>query len=103
MGVFGCGCPNLTSVVQMGTANFAFMNSAPNSASAAELITALIFYEIFRTAPLFRGISLLLDMKKCPLARFLTLASDRYYASLWIARIISDAWKVSTASSCEGT
>ena len=65
MGVFGCRCPNPTSGVRMGSANFALMNSAPNSASAAELITALIICETFKTAQLFRGMSSLLDMKKC--------------------------------------
>ena len=49
-----------------GTANFVSMNSAPNSASAAELITALMICKKFRTAPLPRGMSLSLDMKKCP-------------------------------------
>jgi len=52
MGVLDYGCPNLTSVVHMGTANFAFMNSTPNSASAGELITALMICEILRTVPL---------------------------------------------------
>ena len=66
MGIFGCGCPNSTSVVHMGTTNCALINSAPNSASAAELITALIICKMSRTALLFRGMSLSLDMKKHP-------------------------------------
>ena len=71
MDVLGCGCPNSTSGVRMGTANFALMNSAPNYASAAELITALVICEKFRRAPLFYGMSSSLDMKKCPALGFL--------------------------------
>ena len=57
----------------MGTANFALMNGALNSASAAELIMALMIYNIFRTALLPRGISLSLNMKKFPLLGFVPL------------------------------
>ena len=46
MGFLGCGCPNSTSVLQMETANFACMNSTPNPALVAELITALMICEI---------------------------------------------------------
>ena len=77
IGVFGCGWPNSTSVVRIGTANFALMKSAPNSASAAELITALMICEMLRMAPLLRGISSSLDMKKCPPARLRAFASER--------------------------
>jgi hypothetical protein len=41
----------------MDTAVLALMNSAPNSASAADDITAFIICEIFNTAPLLMGIS----------------------------------------------
>ena len=70
--VFSYRCPNLTSVVCMGTANFALMNSAPTSSSAAELTTTLIICEMLRTPPLFCGtISSSLDMKKYPPLGFL--------------------------------
>jgi hypothetical protein len=36
MGVCGCGCPISLSVCRMDTAVLALMNSAPNSASAAD-------------------------------------------------------------------
>ena len=103
MGFFNCGCPNSKNVVRMRTANSALIKSAPNSVSAAELITALMICEIFRMAPLFCGMSSLLYMKKPPPARLFALASDKYDSSLWVAMIISDARKVSTASSCEDT
>ncbi len=41
----------------MDTAVLALMNSAPNSASAADDITAFMICEIFNTAPLLVGIS----------------------------------------------
>ena len=57
MGVRGCGCPISSSVCRIDTAVLALMNSAPNSASAANDITAFIICEIFNTAPLLIGIS----------------------------------------------
>ena len=62
IGVFGYGCPILTSVVWMGTVNFSLVKSASNSGSATELITALMICEILRMASLFHGMSSLLDM-----------------------------------------
>ena len=57
MGVRGCECPNSSSVHRMDTAVLALMNSAPNSASAADDITAFMICEIFSSAPLLMGIS----------------------------------------------
>ena len=65
-GVCGCGWSNLTTVVRIGTANFALMNNAPNSASATDGITDSIICKISRMALLFCGISLSLDPKKYP-------------------------------------
>ena len=91
IGVRGCGWPISTRVVLTGTANFALMNIAPSSASAADDITALIIWEMFKIAPLFLGMSSLPAMKKCPPARLRAFGSERYDASLWMANIMSDA------------
>ena len=98
--VFGWACPISKSVVRIvNAAFFALMNSSPNSASAADDITALITCEMFNTAPILRGMSLLLSMKKFPPALLIALNSERYDVLLCIARIVSDAQNVSTASS----
>ena len=100
IGVSGWGWPSLTSVCRIETAVFALMNSAPNSASAADDMTALIIiWEILRTAPLLRGMFSFPAMNMWPPARLRALASDKYEASLWMARTISLAWNVSIASS----
>ncbi len=57
IGVGGCGWPSSMRVCCMDTAVFALMNRAPNSASAADDMTAQIIWEMFRTAPLLMGIS----------------------------------------------
>jgi hypothetical protein len=75
------------------------MNSAPNSASAADDMTALIIWEILRMAPLLRGMLSFPAMNMWPPARLRALASDKYKASLWMERTISLAWNVSIASS----
>ena len=103
IGVFGCECLSSTSVVRMGTAHFVLMNNAPTSASTAELITALITCKMFRTVPVFHGMTLSLDMKKCPLVRLCASALERYHSLLRIARTMSDAWKVYMVSSCVAT
>ena len=100
IGVRGCGCPSLISVCRIETAVFALMNRAPNSASAADDMTAQIIWEMLRTAPLLIGISLCPAMNMWPPAWLRDLGSKRYDASLWIARIMSLDQKVSTASSC---
>ena len=42
IGVRGCGCPSSIRVCRIATAVFALMNRAPNSASAADDMTARI-------------------------------------------------------------
>jgi hypothetical protein len=66
----------------MNTASFAFKNNAPNSASAADDMTALIIVDIVNIALLFGVELLLFDRKKCPLARLPALFSFAYPASL---------------------
>ncbi len=88
IGVRVWGWPISLSVVRMETAVFALMNRVPSSASAADDMTALIICDMLRTAPLFIGISLSPAMNMCPPAWLRAFGSDRYEASLWIARII---------------
>ena len=85
IGVRGCGWPSSSRVRRIDTAAFAFMNNAPSSASAAEDITARIICEMFRTAPLFLGMSSFAAMNMCPPALLRAFASDKYDASLCIA------------------
>ena len=77
IGVSGCGWPISSSVLRVGTAVFALMNRAPNSASAADDMTFLIICEMLRTAPLFGGFSSLFDKKWCSPALLRALFSDR--------------------------
>ena len=60
-----------------GIASLQFMKRAPNSASAADDMTALMICEMVRTDPLFCGTAKLSDMKKFPPALLLTFDSDR--------------------------
>ncbi len=89
IGVQGCGCPSWISVCRIETAVFALMNRAPSSASAADDMTARIIWEMLRTAPLLMGISSFPAMNMWPPARLRALGSERYDASLWIARTMS--------------
>ncbi len=57
IGVRGCGWPSSMRVCRMETAVFTLMNRAPNSASAADDMTAQIICEMLRMAPLLKGIS----------------------------------------------
>ena len=68
-----------------GTASRQLMNYAPTSASAAEDSATLIICEIVITAPSLCGVSVSLDMKKCPPALLRALLLDRYNASLCAA------------------
>ena len=52
------------SICLIITAYFAFGNNAPNSASAADDMTALIIVDIVNIAPLFGAKLLLFDKKK---------------------------------------
>ena len=82
IGVGCCLCPKNSKVCLAGTALQQLMNNVPTLALAAEESTALIICDIVITAPLFGDVSVLLDMKKCPLALLRALLSDRYNASL---------------------
>ena len=89
IGFFGCGCPSSSSVFLAETASFQFMNSAPSSASAADDISAFIICATFITAPLFAASSLGADMNQWSPALLLAFDSDKYDASLCIARTMS--------------
>ena len=63
IGVLGCGCPIYDRVILCGTDSLALMYIAPISASATDVMTAFMIWEIFKTAPFLAGISALLDKK----------------------------------------
>ncbi len=77
MGVRGCGCPISLSVCCMDTVVLSLMNSAPNSASVANDITAFKNFEMFNTAPLLMGISSELAMNMGPPALLQAFGSER--------------------------
>ncbi len=62
-------CPISSRMILMYTASLAIMYNPANSASVAEDITCLIMWEMFSTTPLFGGIGVSPDKKKCPPAR----------------------------------
>ena len=70
-------------------ASWQLMKRAPISASASYEMTALIIWEMFRTAPFFGGVAVSLDMKKLPPDLLQALDSDRYYALLRLASAMS--------------
>ncbi len=80
--------------------SFVFKYNAPNSASAADDITALIIVALVRIAPLLGGDMSLFDKKKCAPARLRAFFSLRYPALLCILSIILLAEYVIIASSC---
>ena len=82
IGVRGWGWPSSSRVWRIDTAVFAFRNRAPSLASAADDMTARMICEMFRTAPLFAGISSFDNMNICPPARLQALGLDRYDPSL---------------------
>ena len=88
------------SICLIITASFAFRNNAPNSASAADDMTALIIVDIVNIAPLFGAELLLFDKKKCPPALLRAPFSFAYLTSLCTWRIMSLALYVIIASSC---
>ncbi len=65
-GVGGCLCPNSSRMILMYTASLAIMYSPADSTSVAEDIMCLIMWAMFSTTPLFGGIGVSLDRKKCP-------------------------------------
>ena len=62
----GCLCPNSSSMILMYTALRAIMYSPESSASVADDITFLMMCAMFSTAPLFGGMAVSFDRKKCP-------------------------------------
>ncbi len=68
-GVGGCLCPISSRMILMFTASIAIIYNPANSTSVAEDITCLIMWAMFSTTPLFGGIGVSLDKKKCPPAR----------------------------------
>jgi hypothetical protein len=76
------GVRGSVSICLMITASFVLRNNAPNSASAADNMTALIIVDIVNIAPLFGAELLLFDRKKCPPARLRALFLFAYPASL---------------------
>jgi hypothetical protein len=68
-----CLCPISSRMILMYTASLAIKYNPANSASVAEDITCLIMWAMFSTAPLFGGIGVSLDKKKCPPARLRAL------------------------------
>ena len=87
-------CPSSSRAWRAGMASLQLMNSSPSSASAADDMTSLTILDIVNTATLLVGKSVLLDIKKFPLALLLDFVSERYKASLCPARTISLTWYV---------
>ena len=65
-GVSGCLCPISSSMILMQTASRAITYKPANSAYVADDITCLMMCAMLRTAPLFCGMVLSLERKKCP-------------------------------------
>ena len=94
MGVVGCGWPSFSNVILMVSPYFAFMNSAPNSASYGDNATHFKIVQRVKIAPLSVMGSPYLGTeprKKWPDARLLALFADRYDASEWLFNTMSDA------------
>ncbi len=62
----GCLCPNSLSIILMYTASHAMMYSPASSALVANDMTFLIMCAMLSTAPLFGGMVVSLERKKCP-------------------------------------
>ncbi len=101
IGVGGWGRLSSSSVWCMETAVFALMKRAPSSSSSADYMTAHIMCKILRTAQLFVGMLSLPAINMCPPTWLRAFSSDKYEAPLCIARTMSLALYVSTASSCD--
>jgi hypothetical protein len=84
----------------MYTALRAIIHRPANLASVADEITCLIMCAMLRMAPLFCGMVLLFERKKCPQALLRAFVSLRQLALLCAASTILLAMNVSTASSC---
>ena len=84
IGVGGSGCPSSCKVSPMILTSFAFRNSSPSSASAANSPTSLSIWNSVNIAPL-RWMGCLscgfYPRKKYPAARLLASHADKYDAS----------------------
>ena len=87
--VGGCLWPIYSRAWQAGTASRQLMKRAASLTSAAEDMTAFMIWAMVMTAPLFGGVSVSLDMKKCPPALIRAFDSERYEASLCTTRTMS--------------
>ncbi len=86
IGVHGCGWPSSTSIWRIETTVFALMNRAPNSASAADDMTAQNICKILRMVLLLKGMSSFPAMNMCPPAQLQDFGLDKYDALQWIAK-----------------
>ena len=77
IGVGGCLWPIVSNAWRAGIVYLQLMRRAPNSASAAEDMTALMICEIVRTDPLFDGTAESSDLKKCPHDLLLAFDSEK--------------------------
>ena len=77
IGVGGCLWPIVSIAWHAGIAYLQLIKSYPNSASAAEDMTAFIICEMVWTDPLFGRTAESLYMKKCPPSLLLAFDSDR--------------------------
>ena len=66
IGIGGFGCPISVSMFLRWKASFALMNSPLSSDSAAEDMTTFMICAMLRMAPLFWGMSALVDKKTFP-------------------------------------
>ncbi len=85
IGVSGCGWLSSLSIWRIKVAVFALMKRAPNSASAADDMTAQIICKILRMVPLLKGLSSVPAMNICPPVQLHDFCLDRYDVLLWIA------------------
>ena len=77
IGVGGCLWPIFSNAWRARMASLQLMKRDPNSASAAENMTAFMICEMVRTDPLFGGTAESSDMKKCPPALLLAFDSEK--------------------------
>ena len=84
IGVLGCGCPISDSVILCGTASLALIYIALISASDADVMTALMIWDILKTASLLAGIAALLDMKNSlrPCSLLLVHSGKRHHCGM---------------------
>jgi len=88
IGNFGCGQPISSRVLRSGTISWAVVNSAANSASAADAITVLITCVIDDTGPLVLGIGSFSETKICNQTQLLDFDSLRKLALECAARVM---------------